>query len=246
METYLELGRVDLHNGLIRLPEWCKRVKIDVGLSYNGPQSAHWVNSDPNLVVFGFEPVPKNLESLRQIFYHSNDEERNRKYRSQLFIIPIALGDNYQPKMLNMFVTANDGGCSSLLEPKDFEIAEQITVPVFRIADFFDWFPFNHVANIDHLKTDCQGSDAQVIGGIGDYIERIFAITCEAETSQYKGAVNSIKDIQSSLKSINFKRLDSKLVKSLPLISYVEDPTWVNEKAYKVSNRRDLYLFQKG
>ena len=55
-----------LVNEKIELPDNFTKVKIDIGLSHNAPNSEVWLNANPNdLVVFGFEPNPKALSILK-------------------------------------------------------------------------------------------------------------------------------------------------------------------------------------
>jgi len=42
------------------IPDKCIHVKLDIGLSYNAPQSQSWLSKEPNLMVFGFEPNPES------------------------------------------------------------------------------------------------------------------------------------------------------------------------------------------
>lgn len=46
------------------IPEKCSHIKIDIGLSYNAPQSQDWLTKEPNLMVFGFEPNPDVIDSI--------------------------------------------------------------------------------------------------------------------------------------------------------------------------------------
>jgi FkbM family methyltransferase len=231
----------------IQLPSWCRRVKIDVGLSYNAPQTSHWISVDRNLIVFGFEPISENLIRLKKKFsLNQGGLENATANKQQLFIVPIALGNVSEPGTIPMYVTEHDTGCSSTLEPRDFKVKKTEIVPIFALAHFFDLFPFDSIAYIDHVKTDVQGADADVVRGIGKYISKILAITSEIETNQYVHSHNSLEVIEEILKSEDFTSILSKRATQLKLIQYVEDPTWINANRYQKSNRRDLYLFQKG
>jgi len=246
IDLLIESG-VTFHGGKIQLPSWCRRVKIDVGLSYNAPQSSHWISADPNLIVFGFEPVTENLIRLREKFPpHRGGPESSTENKQQLFIVPIALGNVSEPAMITMYVTENDTGCSSTLRPRGFKVKKTEVVPLFGLFHFLDLFPFHSIEYIDHVKTDVQGADADVVRGIGKYISKVLAITSELETNQYLNSHNSREDIEETLKSEDFVSILSKRAKKLKLIYHVEDPTWVNADKYQESNRRDLYLFQKG
>ena len=46
------------------IPENCTHFKIDVGLSYGANQSSEWLEREPNLMVFGFEPNPESVQCI--------------------------------------------------------------------------------------------------------------------------------------------------------------------------------------
>ena len=46
------------------IPDHCKRIKIDVGLSYHAPNMAYCLESDPDVFVLGFEPNIFNLKRI--------------------------------------------------------------------------------------------------------------------------------------------------------------------------------------
>ena len=50
-----------LENDKIKIPSWAKRVKLDIGMSLNAPNSQKWLEADNELCVFGFEPNISNL-----------------------------------------------------------------------------------------------------------------------------------------------------------------------------------------
>ena len=49
-----------------QIPENIKHVNIDIGLSYNAPQSQVWLSNTPDLFVFGFEPNPDCYKILNK------------------------------------------------------------------------------------------------------------------------------------------------------------------------------------
>ena len=78
----------------------------------------------------------------------------------------------------------NEGasGSSSLLKPSEHHphfIENIIEVPVISLEyllEFVDWnrFPF-----IEHIKTDCEGKDYDVVRSIGKHLDKILYITSE-------------------------------------------------------------------
>ena len=55
---------IEFKNHKIKLPKWCKRIKIDIGLSDNAPQTRIWLENQSDLIVFGFEPVKDNYKKI--------------------------------------------------------------------------------------------------------------------------------------------------------------------------------------
>jgi hypothetical protein len=43
---------------------YCKRIKIDIGLSCHAPQTKIWLDNQADLIVFGFEPVKDNFDKI--------------------------------------------------------------------------------------------------------------------------------------------------------------------------------------
>ena len=54
-----------ISNNKISLPNNLNKVKIDVGLSFNAPNSYRWLKENPNLIVIGFEPNEENSQSVK-------------------------------------------------------------------------------------------------------------------------------------------------------------------------------------
>ena len=64
MELFKEAGLIT-KNGKFVFPEAVERVKIDIGLSVNAPQSQAWIAADPGIFVLGFEPLKSNLDQIK-------------------------------------------------------------------------------------------------------------------------------------------------------------------------------------
>jgi FkbM family methyltransferase len=240
-------------NGKILLPDWAKRVKIDVGLSYSAPNAVSWIREDSNLLVFGFEPLPESCTRLRQWLSEQPDSV---SLLSQLVIVPVALGREAGSATLH--ITANDTASSSLLTPKNMGQQGTIEVQVFTIFNLLKALPKESVTHIDYLKLDCQGMDLEIVKGAGGELERIALVTAEAEDDQYHNSSNSLRELVKFMESKNFVHLNarsrvrvvlgqllarlsivralrirlpvkfSKEVSSAKLSVYVEDPTFVN------------------
>ncbi len=259
----LERAGIETKNGIIDLPKTCKRVKIDVGLSGDASQSATWLDSDPDLIVFGFEPVRYNLDQL----YNSVNQRIHKYLGNRFFVIPVALGA--EEGTFPIYVTAIDSGRSSLLKPISFEISTIEDVRQFTLSQFLDHFPFDSIDRIDYLKTDCQGSDLEVITGAEKYLHRIAVITAECENNEYVQSNNSFERVNEFLNKHNFVcvngnrfqtdelkpkmlRVYSGLKSHIPISikdflksrltkqALTQDPTFFNNKYLELINNKQL------
>lgn len=211
-------------NGKLDLPKNKKHVKIDIGLSYNAPQSQLWLSKENDLLVFGFEPHPDSVKSITNGAVKLHSEHGNPldiKYiNKQFFIIPCALG--LVNTNLKLYSTSNDPGCSSVFEPNYFNINNIFEVPCFTLKSFFDIFPFEDYPLIEYIKVDAQGSDLNIVKSGYEYIKNHVAIiTLEAENFQYKNTSNSESEINSYMESIGFEKVYT---------TRTTDPTFINKK----------------
>lgn len=238
-----------LRSGVFRLPSWVERVKIDVGLSENAPQSKVWLEADPGLMVIGVEPLKANVSKLR-----SGQSEYARVLDPQLigerfFLVEAALAPVplNTVSLLQFFVTAGDAGCSSLLRPREHVIDHVERVPAISLESLLEAIPPS-LACVDHIKTDCQGSDLAVLRSAGRRIRRALAVTFEADNRQYESAENSPVQGQRHLENNGFSRLNGNRTNHvpLPILNLTEDPTFVQADLVRASRRRNLFLFQEG
>ena len=218
--TCLKLNK----NGKLILPLNIEHIKFDIGLSYSAPQSQKWLSKENNLIVFGFEPHPDSINSIKNgaIKRHFNHgEPLDIKYiDNNFFLIPCALG--LKNSYVNLYSTKNDVGCSSIFEPNWFNINDIFSVPCFTLKSFFDLFPFEDYPLIEYIKIDAQGSDLNIIKSGEEYIKNnVSIVTLEAENTQYKNTSNSEIEINNYMESIGFEKI--KTIKTC-------DPTFVNKK----------------
>lgn len=269
---FLASNDVPILNGKILLPEFCKRVKIDVGLSSDASQSAVWLASDPELIVFGFEPVSSNVKALIEI----ESQAIFRFIGKQFFILPTALGS--RTGSTQIYVTDIDAGRSSLMEPKNFPVTHVEEIPIFTLDQFLELFPFEIIGRIDFLKTDCQGGDLEILKGGSKFLNKIAVITSECDDSAYSESRNSLGEMISFLENLGFQCVNFNdfnknyvpvklqkiariyvLVKSLTPIKVkhffkmkmrartgAEDPTFVNNRFAKLVESKEITFYQKG
>ena len=240
-------------DGKIVFPAHFRRVKIDVGLSVNAPQSQIWLKNDKDLLVIGFEPLRSNIETLMEESSHWTVKLESDLIGQRIFIVPVALSNLQDPEGLSFYVTKDDPGCSSLLKPKNFEILRVETVPVWTLNDFFQLFPFDRFPIIDHLKIDAQGSDLRILEGCDQYLNRVFAITVEIDVEEYEDTTNSEKSISSYLRKFDFTLSKPGfiqnlvyLMKGLKIDVETDDPTFINENALIYSKHRRYFIYQRG
>ncbi len=237
----------------LQLPEYVKSVKIDVGLSVNAPQTSEWLSRDSELFVIGFEPVTKNREAIMSgvsIWPTNLDPDLVGK---RVMILPCALGEISVPSRIDMYITKVDPGCSSLLEPIDIEVDYIESVPLFKLEDFLQYFPFHIIEHIDHIKIDVQGTDLAVLRGLGDYLEKFMAVTIEIDTRNYHETENSIKGVSDLLRVHGFRKIRTgrifdlyRKVRGYQIELQVDDPTFINKNRIALTRIRKYVFFQRG
>jgi FkbM family methyltransferase len=271
VDYVIESGLEISQRGVLVLPSWVHRVKIDVGLSYSASNSIQWLRSDPNLLVLGFEPHPESRIRLRS---HIASLADSTDLSRRLVVIPLALGS--ERGKANLHVTAQDYASSSLLAPKNYPTTGNVTVDVFRLSDVLKVIPFEKVGRVDYLKLDCQGMDLSILKGAGANLQRVALVTAEAENLEYLGPSNDIRSLVRFMQSQGFvwinkrsyirialghllsrtkftRRMGIRLpVRVLPSVAsselnvIVEDPTFVNTRyAAEVSSGK-ISGFQQG
>jgi len=222
-----------------------KRIKIDIGLSYNVPQSQIWLEKDSDLFVFGFEPNPECVEIIKNGNIKKKHECHGTPLKqefleNQFCLIPVALGNVLHPEEMSFYQMANDCGTSSLFHPTDPSIGpvkQVTTVPVYSLTHFFDIFPWDKFEYIEYIKIDAQGSDYDILVGAGDYLKnRVVYITAEPEYASYADCGrNTTGNITSYLESQGFERIYH---------DNTSDPTFINKKFIHLKD--SIFIWQKG
>ena len=176
------------------IPDYCTHVKLDIGLSYAAPQSQIWLNKEPNLMVFGFEPNP---EAVKQILEgkpksspnHFDSLEKKYINNCQFHLLPVALSNVEKEETMKFYVNKNDCGTSSLFKHDEIrlgKIKSVIDVSVTNLKIFFDDFPWEKFEYIDYIKIDAQGSDLNILKGAGNYLsDKVVYVTAEADGHFY-------------------------------------------------------------
>jgi FkbM family methyltransferase len=229
------------------IPSNIKRIKIDIGLSYNAPHSQDWLDydTDDELYVFGFEPNPECVEIIKKGNIQKKDPSHgkcieDRFLQNNFCLIPVALGNVTEVTDMDFYQMSNDCGTSSLHRPCDESLGsvkDVIKVPVYSLKDFFDVFDWNRFAYIEYIKTDAQGSDLDILRGAGDYLkERVVYITAEPESKQYADVYhNTLENMREYLESQGFEYIKH---------PNTMDPTFLNTKFAHLKD--NIYIRQYG
>jgi FkbM family methyltransferase len=147
-----------------------KKILFDIGAN-NGNQ---WLNElaidQENTFVFMFEPTPYLCGVILEKYKHLKN-----------WILVEKAVSNY--KGISQFNIAGhaDWGCSSLMsfrqereqtwpsDRTDLNFTDTLDVEVTTLAEFLNDNPW--VTHIDYLHIDAQGSDLNVLKGLGDFID---------------------------------------------------------------------------
>ena len=231
-------------DGKIDIPKHIKHVKLDIGLAYNAPHSQYWLSHEDNLYVFGFEPNPTSVETIKSGAIKrdpSHGDTLETKYiNKNFFIIPCALGLSTETNI--KFYETKDCGVCSIFVPnssnESFKIEKTYDVPFWRLSDFLDLFPFDTHPLIEYIKLDTQGADLDIAKSAGAYLETsVMYITLEGEVDTYKNANNSKQAIDEYMKGIGFLPFKSEDVK---------DPTYLNSRFLDYARTHTIKIKQFG
>jgi FkbM family methyltransferase len=251
-ELLLKSGIEFDEEGFIKIPEWVKRVKIDVGLSENAPQSQRWIEREKDLLVFGFEPNPMNLEKIKARNSEWSVTLHPKFIGQRIFLIECALSNVQEMEQMEFYCTSDDPGCSSLLKPKEFAVGGVVQVQTWSLNHFLSYFPFHKIPYIEFIKTDCQGVDIDVVKGCSKFLGRVAVFTCEADDTRYhksKNTIDALDEIFIKNGFIRYKKFMKNLTKFIgPRLKYIEteDPTYINQRLRKQIQENKIRAFQEG
>ncbi|WP_046653544.1 FkbM family methyltransferase [Brevundimonas diminuta] len=171
-----------------------KKVYFDVGAN-DGSAGLEFAGN-PEWVVYAFEPTPELAETIRQ---------RTAGF-DNYHLIEKAVSDWPGRAIFNV-AGQGDWGTSSLLAfadnieetwagRADFAVTQQIEVEVIRLEDFCRK---NGIDRIDHLHSDVQGLDMEVLLGLGEMIANVRGGDLECSRSHdvalYKGERFVFEDV---------------------------------------------------
>lgn len=181
------------------IPRGFKRVSIDVGMAFNGPNTSEWVKN-PEMFVLGFEPNPTNLKYLH-LPYEKTTPPPNYPYprpefwldskyiEKQVQIFGFALSN--EMGITEFYCTNNDPGTSSIYKPIHFDLEKKTTVAKRTLSSILVHFPWDRIPIIDHLKIDAQGHDFEILLGALSYLDRVAYLNVEMSVEgQYEDVPN--------------------------------------------------------
>lgn len=225
-------------------------LKVDVGLSSNAPQSSKWLTlGDPCELIIGFEPSPKNVRAINAGTSKFDDKLDPSEIQKRLFVLEAALGERNE--IVNFYETSGDSGCSSLLPPIIFDVDQNYSVKCFCLDDVWKMLRVGEFTVVSHLKTDCQGTDLQVLNGARQVLRQVLFVTSEAENRQYEGSHNGKLALFLFMSSQGFLFLPKGLRKVLSwILDSVEittdDPTFINGRRLHEALFGGHKIWQKG
>ena len=249
---------VKFKNDKISLPKWVKKIKIDIGLSFDAPHMQNWIDNDINneVFVFGIEPHPVWVKYLTSEIKDTNfkDYHRNTKelqysnINNKCIIVPVAINNINNQTTMKLYIPSASDGCASLLKPNESilgSVIQEYDVNVYKLSELLDLIPFsdinqdeasNSIKYIEYIKIDVQGCDINVLQSAEKYlIDRVIYVTAEPENKQYKNSENnSSENIINYMNSIGFLHINH---------PNTSDPTFINKKFIDKAN--DIYIWQK-
>ena len=226
------------------IPNNIKKIKLDIGLSYNAPVSQNLLKEENDVFVFGFEPLKESYEGIlsgnivKKSKKHGEPLEKRFLDENRIFLLPFALNDKHEESEVTFFKTLRDVGCSSLFEPKDKREMknEKTTVKTTSLKNFFDLFDWDRFSYIEWIKIDAQGSDLNILKGAENYLkDRVVYVTAEGHGGGYHNAEKNIeKFITEYMISQNFIKVNH---------PNTQDPTYLNKKFIHLKDK--IYLDQR-
>ena len=184
--------RIGLLNSLdsdqkIKIPKGVTQIRIDVGLSDTAPNTLFWLNNQKKCFVIGIEPLTEHWDELSKL-----------NFGDRFLGIKAAISNTEKPSRRTFYHLENSGA-SSLLEPtseetyadgQSWKIKKEVVVDTLSLQFVLDHIPWERFDYIEHIKTDCEGHDFEVVKSIGKYTEMVAAISSEFSYNNlntYKG-----------------------------------------------------------
>ncbi len=248
MKLLIESSGAKVEAGEIAIPEFVTTLKIDVGLSGNAPQSKVWIDANPNLLVFGFEPLSLHLDMIANRASTWPVRLSPSRIGKNIFLLQAALSSKTLSKKQKLKITDMETGSSSLLDSNNLSQSTWEYVPVYKLDDFLDFINFTRFRWIEHLKIDAQGMDFEIVKGVKKNLRKICFVTIELDFA-YAQSTNSSRKVTTFLALRGFfkiGRISSYLLRRIfDAVIEVDDPTYFNFRFFKNPYKK-FFIYQKG
>lgn len=229
-------------NGKFIIPSDIKNLRIDIGLSYNAPNSAIWLNENPNTFVIGIEANKYACNSIISRGFTAHQRNLSISFPHQNFILlNLALDDVNEPTKKSFYHMTNDVGVSSLLKPTNEltdsikELSDVNVLSLSHILEKIDWDRFPYV---EMVKIDAQGKDLDIIKSAGEYLNKIVYLNCEINTFNYYENSPNPEDYNTYLFDNGFEAvLDNSFVNN-----EVVDRTYINKKYVSLKDKINNFV----
>lgn len=173
------------------------KTMLDVG-SFTGIESVMFTDRIPNVFIHAFEPNP---ESLMNVLRCTEDVNNIKVHELAM--------SNFNGES-TFFVTNENIGASSLLEPsillKTGPVSEEIKVKVKTIES---WAKENSVDKVDFIWMDVQGSELNVLMGMGDLLNTLKGIYVESAVVPYYHGGAHRDEVINYLSKFNLELIES-------------------------------------
>ena len=208
MIQHLLKGKLD-QNGKFIIPADQRHINIDVGLAGDACHSAIWLSKNSDRFVIGIEPLELHwgmLENIETSESKTGYPQGSRYLQLEEGVVKLenkvvcnigdrfcgircAIDDVSQPSWEHFYLmdpTDGASGSSSLLKPTDKHphfVEDVIKTPVISLEMVLGCVDWGRIPFIEHIKTDCEGNDLDVIKSIGKYLDRVMFITTECSAT---------------------------------------------------------------
>lgn len=218
-------------NNKIKIPNWVKKIKLDIGTSLSAPNSEVWLQRENDLMVFGFEPNVHNIKILYEGQNYWPHHIKKERIDNSFFLVNCALSNEINESQKFYCTGDNNSGTSSLFKPKTFEVLDTIDIPVITLNDFFDLFPWDKINVIDQIKIDAQSSDFNIIKGMDRYMcEKVIYIDVETNTNGQYYSEESPMELKKYMIEKNFE-----------CVNWGINATFLNKKFKDISDKVNYY-----
>ena len=208
---------VDIDSNIvnIEIPMNIKRIRLDIGLSHNAPNSAEWLKDEVDLQVIGVEANVYNIHQILKKGNWSNSSKKVKPFKTKnLSLLYCALDDVHKPTYSKFYNIRGDSGTSSLLQPTkvlldsySYSVKSITLVPTISLDMLMNNVPWERFEYIELCKIDTQGKDLDILKSAKNYLNKIALILAEVDTfGQYNGAA-SRDDIYKFMEKSNFDRI---------------------------------------